>query len=75
MRDFFPDPSVEVGNERVFSDGRDVLGLRKQSMSAETVQWLMLNEKKVLYSSILCLELNSQIVIVSCYTALCSLSL
>ena len=42
-----PVPSVEVGIERVFSGGRDVLGLRKQSMSAETMQWLMLlNEKK-----------------------------
>ena len=35
------------------------LGLRRQSMSAETTQWLMLNEKKVLYISILCLELDS----------------
>ena len=59
VRDFLPVPSTEVGIERVFSGGRDVLGLWRQSMSAETMQWLMLNEKKVLYISILCLELDS----------------
>ncbi len=59
VRDFLPVPSAEVGIERVFSGGRDVLGLWRQSMSAETMQWLMLNEKKVLYISILCLELDS----------------
>jgi hypothetical protein len=60
VRDFLPVPSAEVGIERVFSGGRDVLGLRRQSMSAEIMQWLMLNEKsEVLYISILCLELDS----------------
>ena len=61
VRDYLPVPSAEVGIERVFSGGRDVLGLRRQSMSAETMQWLILNEKKceVLYISILCLELDS----------------
>ena len=54
-----PVPSVEAGIERVFSGGRDMLSLRKQSMSAETMQWLMLDEKKVLYISLLCLELDS----------------
>jgi hypothetical protein len=39
-------PICGGGIERVFSGGRDVLGLRKHSMSAETMQWLMLNEKK-----------------------------
>jgi hypothetical protein len=62
-------PSAEVGIGRIFSGGRDMLGLRRQS-------WLMLlNEKsEVLYISILCLELDSSIVMVSCYTTLCSLS-
>ncbi|KAN0068712.1 Ankyrin repeat-containing domain protein [Elaphomyces granulatus] len=50
VRDYLPVPSAEVGIEQVFSGGRDVLGLRRQSMSAETMQWLMLlkgaNEKK-----------------------------
>jgi len=36
VRDFLPVPSAEVGIERVFSGGRDVLGLWRQSMSAET---------------------------------------
>jgi hAT family C-terminal dimerisation region len=44
---YFPVPSAKVGIERVFSGGRDVLGLWWQSMSVETMQWLMLlNEKK-----------------------------
>ena len=34
VRDFLPVPSAEVGIERVFSSGRDVLGLQRQSMSA-----------------------------------------
>ena len=42
VRDYLPVPSAEVGIERVFSGGRDVLGLRRQSMSAETMRWLML---------------------------------
>ena len=54
-----PVPSVEVGIERVFSGGRDMLGLRKQSMSVETMQWLTLDEKKALYISILCIEHES----------------
>jgi hypothetical protein len=47
VRDYLPVPSAEVGIERVFSGGRDMLGLRRQSMSVETMQWLLLlNEKK-----------------------------
>jgi hAT family C-terminal dimerisation region/Domain of unknown function (DUF4413) len=42
VRDYLPVPSAEVGIERVFSGGRDVLGLRRHSMSAETMRWLML---------------------------------
>jgi len=42
VRDYLPVPSAEVAIERVFSGGRDVLGLRRQSMSAETMRWLML---------------------------------
>jgi hypothetical protein len=67
-----PVPSVEVGIERVFSGGRDVLGLRKQSMSAETMQWLMLDEKKVLYISILCFKLSLLVATLQCATFLCS---
>jgi len=43
----FPSSSIcGVGIERVFSGGRDVLGLWRQSMSAETMQWLMLMRKR-----------------------------
>ena len=42
VRDYLPVPSAEVGVERVFSGARDVLGLRRQSMNAETMRWLVL---------------------------------
>jgi hypothetical protein len=41
-RDYLPVPSAEVGVERVFSGARDVLGLRRHSMNAETMRWLVL---------------------------------
>lgn len=41
-RDYLAVPSTEVGVERVFSGARDVLGLRRHSMSAETMRWLVL---------------------------------
>ncbi len=41
-RDYLPVPSAEVGVERLFSGARDVLGLRRHSMNAETMRWLML---------------------------------
>jgi hypothetical protein len=44
VRDCLPVPSAEVGIERVFSGGRDVLGLRRHLMSAETMRWLMLSK-------------------------------
>jgi hAT family C-terminal dimerisation region len=39
VRDYLP---AEVGIERVFSGARYMLGLRRQSMSGETMRWLML---------------------------------
>jgi hypothetical protein len=41
-RDYLSVPSAEVGVERQFSDARDVLGLRRHCMNAETMRWLML---------------------------------
>ena len=41
-RDYLPVPSAEVGVERLFSGARDVLGLRRHSMNAETMRWLVL---------------------------------
>ena len=42
VRDYFPVPSAEVGVERLFSDARDVLGLRRHRMNGETMRRLML---------------------------------
>ncbi|KAF1813794.1 hypothetical protein P152DRAFT_373086, partial [Eremomyces bilateralis CBS 781.70] len=36
-RDCLSVPSIEVGVERPFSGARDVLGLRRHSMNAETM--------------------------------------
>lgn len=41
-RDYLPIPSAEVGVERLFSGARDVLGLRRHCMNAETIRWLIL---------------------------------
>ena len=41
-RDYLSVPSTEVGVERVFSGARDVLGLRRQSMNADTMRSLVL---------------------------------
>ena len=41
-RDYLSVPLTEVGVERVFSGARDVLGLRRQSMSADTMRSLVL---------------------------------
>jgi hypothetical protein len=41
-RDYLAVPSSEVGVERIFSGARDVLGLRRHAMNAETMRWLML---------------------------------
>ncbi|KAJ5704488.1 hypothetical protein N7536_000177 [Penicillium majusculum] len=41
-RDYLPIPSAEVGIEREFSNARDVLGLRRHCLNAETMRWLML---------------------------------
>ena len=37
----FPVPSAEVGVERLFSNARDVLGIRRHCLNAETFRWLM----------------------------------
>ena len=42
VRDYFPVPSAEVGVERLFSNARDVLSIRRHCMNAETLRWLML---------------------------------
>jgi hypothetical protein len=60
---------VEVGIEQVFSGGRDMLGLRKQSMSVETMQWLTLDEKKVLYTNH---KLSLLVATLHCAAFLCS---
>ncbi|KAJ5100906.1 hypothetical protein N7456_006958 [Penicillium angulare] len=41
-RDHLAIPSAEVGIEREFSKARDVLGLRRHCLNAETMRWLML---------------------------------
>jgi hypothetical protein len=41
-QDYLPIPSAEVGIEREFSNARDVLGLRRHCLNAETMRWLML---------------------------------
>jgi hAT family protein len=41
-RDYLPIPSAEVGIEREFSNARDMLGLRRHCLNAETMRWLML---------------------------------
>ena len=41
-RDYLAIPAAEVSVERLFSSGRDLLGLRRQSMSSETMRLLML---------------------------------
>ncbi|KAK5308758.1 hypothetical protein LTR70_010816, partial [Exophiala xenobiotica] len=42
VRDYLAVPSTEVDVERVFSGARDVLGLRRHTMNAETMRWLVL---------------------------------
>ena len=41
VRDYFPIPSAEVGVERLFSSARDVLGIRRHCLNADTFRWLM----------------------------------
>jgi hypothetical protein len=40
-QDYFPIPSAEVGVERLSSGARDVLGIRRYCLTAETFRWLM----------------------------------
>jgi hypothetical protein len=42
VRNYLLVPSAEVGVERVFSGARDVLGLQRHPMNAETMRWLIL---------------------------------
>jgi hypothetical protein len=42
VRDCSSVPSTEFGVERVFSNARDLLGLRRHRMNAETMRRLML---------------------------------
>jgi len=41
-RDYLPIPASEVAVERLFNMGRDVLGIRRHSMKADTMRMLML---------------------------------
>ena len=41
-RDFLPVPGAEVDVERLFNITREILGLRRGSMSAETLRALIL---------------------------------
>lgn len=41
-RDFLPLPALEVVCERLFSTGRDMLGLRRHRLDGETMRLLML---------------------------------
>lgn len=41
VRDYLPIPSAEVGVERLFSNARDVLGIRRHCLNSETLRWLM----------------------------------
>ncbi|KAJ5292212.1 hypothetical protein N7478_001463 [Penicillium angulare] len=45
-RDYLAIPSAEVGIEREFSNARDVLGLRRHCLNAETMRWLMLLKER-----------------------------
>ena len=40
-RDYLPVPAAEVDVERLFSEGRDLIGLRRHSLSDETLKVLM----------------------------------
>ena len=41
-RDYLPIPGAEVNVERLFNIAREILGLRRTSMSAETLRALVL---------------------------------
>lgn len=41
-RDYLAIPASEVSVERLFSKGRDVIGIRRHSMTADTMRMLML---------------------------------
>jgi hypothetical protein len=43
-RDYLAIPASEVAVERLFSKGRDLLGLRRHSLSAETMRKLILRD-------------------------------
>ncbi|KAJ5544026.1 hypothetical protein N7494_005305 [Penicillium frequentans] len=45
-RDYLSIPSAEVGVEREFSNARNILGLRRHRLNAETMRWLMLLREK-----------------------------
>ncbi|EED14468.1 hypothetical protein TSTA_106780 [Talaromyces stipitatus ATCC 10500] len=41
VQDYLPIPSAEVGVERLFSNARDVLGIRRHCLNSEMFRWLM----------------------------------
>jgi hypothetical protein len=46
-RDYLAIPASEVAVERVFNIGRDLLGIRRQSMSGDTLRILMLLDSNI----------------------------
>jgi len=46
-RDYLPIPAAEVDVERVFCSGRDMIGLRRHSMSIETMRALILTRNQL----------------------------
>jgi hypothetical protein len=42
VRDYLPIPGSEVDVERLFNTGRDMLGIRRFSMSSNTLRTLMM---------------------------------
>jgi hypothetical protein len=42
VRDYLPIPGSEVDVERLFNTGRDILGIRRFSMSGDTLRMMMM---------------------------------
>jgi hypothetical protein len=51
-RDYLAIPASEVSCERVFSTGRDMIGLRRFSLHASTIRQLSLLQASIRYSYI-----------------------
>jgi hypothetical protein len=51
-RDYLPIQAAEVDVERLFSGGRDLIGLRRHSLTNKTMRVLMILKHNQLYSSL-----------------------